>query len=95
LTLAAGSSSRPGCIRAVNAACGLGPAATHYHFGSKEQLVHPVILDHGETIRKAIMDRVEILAAREIPPSTRELFETLVAPYLELMRASRSAALGL
>lgn len=72
-------------VRAVNAACGLGPAATHYHFGSKEQLVQAVILDHGETIRHAIMDRVQVLAGRESPPSTRELVETLVLPYLELM----------
>lgn len=72
-------------VRAVNAACGLGPAATHYHFGSKEQLVQAVVLDHGEMIRQAIMERVELLANEETPPSTRELVETLVLPYLELM----------
>jgi AcrR family transcriptional regulator len=72
-------------VRAVNAACGLGPAATHYHFGSKEQLVQAVILDHGETIRDGIMDRVNVLADRESPPSTRELVETLVLPYLDLI----------
>lgn len=73
-------------VRAVNAASGLGPAATHYHFGSKEQLVQAVILDHGETIRQAITDRVNVLAGRESPPTTRELVETLVVPYLELMK---------
>lgn len=73
-------------VRAVNTACGLGSAAVHYHFGSKEQLLEAVILEHGESIREAIMARVTALAEREEPPSTRELVEALAVPYLDLMR---------
>ena len=71
-------------IRAVNREAGLGPAAAHYHFGTKEALVDAVLDRHLRTVGASIRDRAE--AIRNGATATpRDLADMLALPYLQLL----------
>lgn len=72
--------------RAVNAHAGVGPAAIHYHFGSKSRLLEAVIQARATHVLGPIRKGTAVLAARPTPPSARQLIEVLAAPYLHLIR---------
>ena len=72
-------------VRAINAAAGYGPAATHYHFGSKDAILHAVLLDYGS----AVLARIHALALElndsvEVP-SAEEIVRVLAVPYQEFL----------
>ncbi|TWH05918.1 TetR family transcriptional regulator [Rhodococcus rhodochrous J45] len=72
-------------VRAINAAAGYGPAATHYHFGSKDAILHAVLLDYGS----AVLARIHALASElndsvEVP-SAEEIVRVLAVPYQEFL----------
>lgn len=72
-------------IRAVNAACGIGAASIHYHFGSREKLLEAVVQDHGADVADEIRNGFVELRDREKPPTPRELVETLAGPAMRLI----------
>lgn len=73
-------------IRAVNAHAGVGPAAVHYHFGSKSRLLEAVIQARATQVLDTVDRGADALAAGPLPPSARELIEALAGPYLRLLR---------
>jgi AcrR family transcriptional regulator len=72
-------------IRAVNAACGIGAASIHYHFGSRDKLLEAVVEDHGTVVANEIRNGFIELQGREKPPTPRELVETLAGPAMNLI----------
>lgn len=76
-------------VRAINAAAGQGPAAVHYHFGSKEDLLAAVLLDVGARVSQDISDRVDELAAAAERPELVDVVRALTDPYLELLLKQR------
>ncbi|MBM4588093.1 TetR/AcrR family transcriptional regulator [Prescottella equi] len=76
-------------VRAVTAAAGQGPAAVHYHFGSKEDLLSAVLLDVGTRVSDAISVRVEKLASCPSRPDLADVVRALTDPYLELLLEQR------
>ncbi|MFC7446912.1 TetR/AcrR family transcriptional regulator [Rhodococcus daqingensis] len=77
-------------VRAVNAAAGQGPAAVHYHFGSREGLLAAVLLDLGADVSRRIGANVDSLAAATEPPTVCEVVRALTDPYLDLLLKQRT-----
>lgn len=68
-------------VRAINAAAGMNPAAVHYHFGSREQLIEALL----ESRLVPLWER----SLAEIPQQPRaaaELVEMMVAPLTALAK---------
>ena len=72
-------------LRAINADAEVGPAAVHYHFGSKRGLVDAVVRERAIVMLDRVRAHVERLAARPRPATARELVEAIAGPYLELL----------
>jgi AcrR family transcriptional regulator len=69
-------------LRSVTSLAGVNLAAVHYHFGSKEALLHAVAARRIEPInreRLAALDRIEA-AAHPRPPEPRAVIEAYLAP---------------
>ena len=73
-------------IRAVNRAAGVGPAAVHYHFSTKEGLLSAVLHYHGDEVVRAIVEGAERLLDRG-QPSAAEVVHSITQPYVDLLRA--------
>ncbi|MFJ2770988.1 TetR/AcrR family transcriptional regulator [Streptomyces sp. NPDC087300] len=74
-------------VRAVNAGAGMNPAAVHYHFGTKEDLVAALLQSRLGPLWAEPLAQVERRAADGHPPDVRELVDVLVRP-LDLLTAS-------
>ena len=77
---------RSRCAPSTSAA-DVGPAAVHYHFGSKQGLVEAVVRERaiaGAGSRPGALGAVCSRLARE-PATARELVEAIAGPYLELL----------
>jgi AcrR family transcriptional regulator len=72
-------------LRAINADAEVGPAAVHYHFGSKGGLVEAVVRERAIPVLDRVREHIEYLAARPQPASAQELVEVIAGPYLELL----------
>jgi AcrR family transcriptional regulator len=72
-------------LRAINADAEVGPAAVHYHFGSKRGLVDAVVRERATVVLDRVRAHVERLAARPRPATARELVEVIAGPYVELL----------
>ncbi|WP_026454725.1 TetR/AcrR family transcriptional regulator [Saccharomonospora iraqiensis] len=71
-------------VRAINSAAGMNPAAVHYHFGSKDDLVVALLEDR---LAPLWADRLADLAARweqGRAPSVDELVDVVLAPLTTL-----------
>ncbi|NDZ77254.1 TetR/AcrR family transcriptional regulator [Streptomyces sp. SID10853] len=71
-------------MRAVNAAAGMNPAAVHYHFGSKEDLVVALLQSR---LGPLWADRLAVLTRRRDAgwtPGAAELVDVVVRPLAEL-----------
>lgn len=77
-------------IRAVNAAAGLGPAAVHYHFGSKDALLDAVLERRGLAVMADIAERCDRLLEQDARPDPRAIVEALVDPYVALLDRDRA-----
>ena len=73
-------------IRSINSAAGLGPAAIHYHFGSKDGLLRAVLEQDGAEVLSRVEEEEQRLLERRSRPRSRELVEVVGLPYLELLR---------
>ncbi|WP_340536880.1 TetR/AcrR family transcriptional regulator [Nocardioides sp. GXZ039] len=76
-------------IRAVTREAGLGPAAVHYHFVTKEALVEAVLERYGGDVVERVRERAKELAASGAVVDGHGLVTVMIEPYLELM-ASRA-----
>ncbi|GLY66963.1 hypothetical protein Atai01_35820 [Amycolatopsis taiwanensis] len=68
-------------VRAINAAAGMNPAAVHYHFGSREQLIEALL----ETRLAALWER-SLGELSQPPAQVAELVEAMVAPLTGLAK---------
>ncbi|WP_425840853.1 TetR/AcrR family transcriptional regulator [Streptomyces fractus] len=73
-------------VRAVNAAAGMNPAAVHYHFGTKEDLVAALLQSRLGPLWAAPLADVERRAATGEAPRVEEFVDVLVRPLDELTR---------
>ena len=73
-------------VRAVCARAGVNPAAVHYHFGSREDLVAALLQDRLEPFWSAPLDE---LTRR--PATVREIVDAILAP-LARLRDDRATA---
>lgn len=77
-------------LRAITAAAGVNLASVHYHFGSKEALVHAIFdrrLKPMNEERLRRLEELERLHGKNV--SLEQLIEAFVAPPLELSRDRR------
>jgi AcrR family transcriptional regulator len=72
-------------IRSVNREAGLGPAAVHYHFGTKEALVEAVLHEYAEAVASTTKQRAREILDAEGPATAHDLVIMLAAPYLDLL----------
>jgi AcrR family transcriptional regulator len=81
-------------IRSVNAAAGVGAAAVHYHFGSKEELVSAVVAERGQHVSSRVSALAATLSAQPEPPTSRQLVELIAVPCRELIERARGGGLS-
>ena len=72
-------------VRSINAAAGLAPAAVHYHFGSKQQLLAEVVDRRGVAVHAGQVAAVARLEAQGGASTTVELVEALALPFFDLV----------
>ena len=77
-------------LRAINAAAGVSPGVLHYHFGSREVLVHELISRHMQALMTKREQLLEPLLA-QAHPRVDDIIRTLVAPLAELAVATDDA----
>jgi AcrR family transcriptional regulator len=70
-------------LRTINAAAGVSPGVLHYHFGSREVLVHELINRHME---KLMIERARLLQplTQQQQPLVRDIVHSLVHPLAQL-----------
>ncbi|MFJ9174798.1 TetR/AcrR family transcriptional regulator [Streptomyces sp. NPDC102360] len=71
-------------VRAVNAAAGMNPAAVHYHFGTKEDLVAALLQSRLGPLWAQPLADVERRTAGGKAPRVEEFVDVLVRPLDEL-----------
>ncbi len=71
--------------RAINAAAGLSPAALHYHFGSKDNLVDELLYRRMDEINRVRKEVARHLSKSRDPSDAYPLAEILVLPEAELV----------
>ena len=83
--------------RAVTSGAGVNLAAVHYHFGSKEALLRAVIDRRVAPINQERLKRLDRLEARvgDDPPGVEAIFDTYIAPALELEQDMERAGTSL
>ncbi|MFD2421203.1 TetR/AcrR family transcriptional regulator [Amycolatopsis pigmentata] len=69
-------------VRAINAAAGMNPAAVHYHFGSREDLVSALL----ESRLAPLWERPLAELARRAAPSPEELADVVITPLAALAK---------
>lgn len=72
-------------LRAINAEAGLSPAALHYHFKSREQLVEAILGRRMAMQMERRAARLDALEAGPGAPDARDVMEALVMPLAELL----------
>jgi AcrR family transcriptional regulator len=80
-------------MRAVAREAGLGTRAVTYHFPSKRDLVAAVLHHRLPVVAKATTEGLEALIHRRAAPSVRDVVETILSPYVNMLRAEPRAVL--
>jgi len=78
-------------LRQIIADAGVNLAAVHYHFGSKEELLHEVVTRKAAPVnakRLAMLDRSEALHAPD-PPPIEEVLHAFLIPMAESAERNR------
>ncbi|WP_406280956.1 TetR/AcrR family transcriptional regulator [Embleya sp. NBC_00896] len=73
-------------VRAVNAAAGMNPAAVHYHFGSKRDLVVALLQQRLGPLWAGPLADLDRARARGRPPAVGEIVTIIVEPFDRLAR---------
>ncbi|MEP5765040.1 MAG: TetR/AcrR family transcriptional regulator [Halieaceae bacterium] len=73
-------------LRQINAAAGVSPGVLHYHFGSREVLVHELINRHMATLMGQREQRLLVLD-EQAQPRLQDIIAALVMPLAELALA--------
>jgi AcrR family transcriptional regulator len=68
-------------VRAINTAAGMNPAAVHYHFGSKENLVAALL---EQRLAPRWQPRLAATTERGRPPTVAELADVVLTPLADL-----------
>ncbi|KAA9158751.1 TetR/AcrR family transcriptional regulator [Amycolatopsis acidicola] len=71
-------------VRAINTAAGMNPAAVHYHFGSKDDLVAALLEDRLAPRWQGQLDDLEARREAGWKPAVAELVDLVLAPFTEL-----------
>ena len=72
-------------IRSITREAGVGAAAIHYHFSSKEALLEAIIDRHSPAVVSAIQTRARALLATSPHPSAWEFVGCVATPYFQLL----------
>lgn len=72
-------------MRAVAREAGLGTRAVTYHFPSKSDLVEAVLKRRLPVVAAATSEGLAALIERKPAPSVRDLVETILTPYVDLL----------
>jgi len=77
-------------LRAVTGAAGVNLAAVHYHFGSKEGLLHALLDQHAGPINQRRRDRLLAFEQKCAPeaPSVEDILRAFIEPALSRSRAA-------
>lgn len=67
-------------LREITAKAEANVAAVNYHFGSKENLIDAVMGRHARPINEERIARLDLLLARESPPTVREVADAFLQP---------------
>ena len=73
-------------MRAVAREAGLGARAVSYHFPSKRDLVAAVLHRRLPVVAQATTEGLEALIQRRAVPSVRDVVETILGPYVDMLR---------
>ena len=73
-------------MRAVAREAGLGTRAVTYHFPSKSDLVEAVLKRRLPVVAQATSEGLATLVERKAAPSVRDLVETILTPYVDMLR---------
>lgn len=71
-------------VRAINTAAGMNPAAVHYHFGSKDNLVTALLEDRLAPRWRAQLEDLSARRNAGWTPAVAELVDLVLAPFTEL-----------
>jgi AcrR family transcriptional regulator len=81
-------------IRSVNKAAGLGPAAVHYHFGSREALLDAVVMRQGTVVLARTIELADAMLAAKRKPTVRGIVQIPAAVYTELLERDRGRGMS-
>src|SRR6478736_2934348 len=81
-------------IRSVNKAAGLGPAAVHYHFGSREALLDAVVLRQGSVVLTRTIELADELLTAKRKPTVRAIVQIPATVYTELLNRDRARGIS-
>src|SRR3954453_23251379 len=73
-------------VRAVNAAAGMNPAAVHYHFGAKRDLVVALLQERLGPLWAGPLGELAQARERGWAPSVSEIVTVIVEPFDRLAR---------
>jgi AcrR family transcriptional regulator len=72
-------------LRKINTEAGLSPAALHYHFGSKPQLIEALLERHMPALMERRRGLLDQLSDQTEPVTTRAVLRALMQPLVELL----------
>ena len=81
-------------IRSINKAAGLGSAAAHYHFGSREALLDAVILRQGSVVLARTVELADELLSTKRKPTVRAIVQIPATVYTELLNRDRARGIS-
>jgi AcrR family transcriptional regulator len=73
-------------MRAVAREAGLGTRTVTYHFPTRSDLVAAVLMRRLPVIAQATTEGLAALTERKAVPSVREIVETILNPYVDMLR---------
>lgn len=72
-------------IRDIARQAGVTPALVNFHGGSKDKLFETVVMRRADELSERRIERLETLLKSDPKPTPRQVIESFVAPYLEMV----------